>query len=41
MTLFRPCLIVPVFNPGPALERTLEALRLRQKFARASTGSTR
>lgn len=26
MTGFRPCLIVPVFNPGPALGRTLEAL---------------
>ena len=23
---FRPCLIVPVFNPGPALARTLEGL---------------
>ena len=26
MTPFKPCLIVPVFNPGPALGRTLEAL---------------
>ena len=26
MTAYRPCLIVPVFNPGPALGRTLEAL---------------
>ncbi len=26
MSAFRPCLIVPVFNPGPALGRTLEAL---------------
>jgi glycosyltransferase involved in cell wall biosynthesis len=23
---FRPCLVVPVYNPGPALTRTLEAL---------------
>ena len=23
---FRPCLVVPVYNPGPALARTLEAL---------------
>ncbi|HET8901181.1 MAG TPA: glycosyltransferase family 2 protein, partial [Holophagaceae bacterium] len=23
---FRPCLVVPVFNPGPALARTLEGL---------------
>ena len=23
---FRPCLVVPAYNPGPALERTLEAL---------------
>jgi len=26
VTPFKPCLIVPVFNPGPALGRTLEAL---------------
>lgn len=26
MSAFKPCLIVPVFNPGPALGRTLEAL---------------
>ena len=26
MTRFKPCLIVPVFNPGPALGRTLDAL---------------
>lgn len=30
MTRFRPCLIVPVFNPGPALERTLEGLLQHQ-----------
>jgi predicted LPLAT superfamily acyltransferase len=28
MTAFKPCLIVPVFNPGPALERTLTGLLL-------------
>ena len=26
MTRFKPCLIVPVFNPGPPLGRTLDAL---------------
>ena len=30
MTDFRPCLIVPVFNPGPALGRTLGALLLHR-----------
>ena len=30
MTTFKPCLIVPVFNPGPALGRTLEALLLHR-----------
>lgn len=30
MSTFKPCLIVPVFNPGPALGRTLEALLRHQ-----------
>ncbi len=30
MTAFRPCLIVPVFNPGPTLGRTLDALLRHQ-----------
>lgn len=30
MSEFRPCLIVPVFNPGPTLDRTLAALLLHR-----------